>query len=78
MRVWILGVQTMPKMTEAQFTERQAQLLKDIPEDFHGALTHLAWEQGHSYGYEEVLGDLENLVTHLREPILRYGQRMYG
>jgi hypothetical protein len=36
----------------------------------------MAWERGHSSGYEEVLAILENLVSELEMPIIEFGNRV--
>ena len=66
----------MARMTEQEYTEAQAELLKDFPPEFKGTLSYMAWERGHSAGYEEVLNELRGLVSDLKEPIQKYGERM--
>lgn len=62
-----------PRMTAQEFYPKQEEMLKDIPKQFHGALAHLAWEQGHSSGFENVLCCLSDLIDDLKEPIKAYG-----
>lgn len=66
----------LERMTEAEFTEEQAYLLKRAPEEFHSALTHKAWEDGHSSGYEEVILTLDNLIDWLEAPLKAYTDRI--
>jgi len=65
---------TPPRMTKDEFAAKQTELLKDIPKQFHGALSYLAWEDGHSSGYENVLNCLQNLIDELLSPIIAYGK----
>ena len=61
-----------PRMTSDEFATEQTRLLKDIPKEFHAAMSYLAWEQGHSAGYEEVIGCLSDLVDNLAKPIQEF------
>jgi hypothetical protein len=65
------------RMTEAEFNEEQADLLKRAPEEFHSALSHKAWEDGHSSGYEEVILVLDNLIDWLEAPLKAYTDRIH-
>lgn len=57
------------RMTNETFAAKQKDMLQDLPAPFHMALATLAWEQGHSSGYEEVLSCLSTLIDVLEEPI---------
>ena len=59
-----------------EFERHQAEILAPIPTAFHGALRGLAWEQGHSAGYAEVLGDLGELVYRLAPAIAEFKQEL--
>lgn len=63
-------------MTDKEFPDRQNEILSVLPQEFHGAVSHYAWEQGHAYGYEEVLIHLEELVDMLNVPIQNYRNRI--
>lgn len=63
-------------MTEAEFYAEQADELSDLPPDFHGFISSYAWERGHAYGYEEVLGHVRDLTFGLRTPIITYTTRI--
>lgn len=65
-----------PRMTDEEFAKKQTELLKDIPKELHAALSYMAWERGHSAGYEEVIGDLQDLVSNLQEPLRDYEARV--
>lgn len=54
-------------MTEQEFAAKQDEILSSIPEAFRGWLSHKAWEDGHAFGYEEVLLLLTDLVDGLKE-----------
>jgi len=65
-----------PPMTDKEFEQKQGEILKEIPIDFHGALSGLAWDLGHAYGYEEVIIHLQDLVSGLKDSIHAYGDRL--
>lgn len=54
-----------PRMTNEEFTLKQNKLLATVPSQFRSAMSHMAWEQAHSSGYEEVLNVLDDLITTL-------------
>jgi len=66
-----------PPTTAEQFEVKQTEILKDIPLEFRGAIAYLAWEQGHSYGYDEVLIHVHELADNLKEPIKKYRERIF-
>lgn len=51
-------------------------LLRDIPEEFHGPLSYIAYEQGHSAGQDEVNLILSGLVNDLAPAIKKFQQRL--
>ena len=63
-------------MDEKEFEQRQDEILKDIPQEFHSAVSWNAYERGHAYGHEEVLIHVQNLVDMLKEPIAKYTDRL--
>lgn len=65
-------------MKQEEFQQRQTELLSQVPEEFRGALSQLAWDSGHAYGYHEVLNHLETLVDGLEKPIADYTRRLKG
>jgi len=67
-----------PKMTEEEFNTRQIALLKDIPIEFRPCLSHMAWERGHAYGYEEVTSILSDFVSDMQAPISAFEKRIMG
>jgi len=54
-------------MTEQEFATKQVEILASVPKAFRGWLSHKAWEDGHAYGYEEVLSHLDDLTSGLKE-----------
>lgn len=63
-------------MDNQEFEQRQEEILKDIPEEFHSAVRWHAYDHGHAYGHEEVLIHVQNLVDMLKEPIVKYTERL--
>ena len=61
-----------PAMTAEKFTEKQVESLSEVPAQFWSALSNIAWEQGHSAGYEETLGILRVLISALRPSIQQF------
>ncbi len=62
----------------AEFEDKQqAELdLYKIPEEFRSAIRTLAWDQGHAYGYHEVLGYVSELCGYLAPAIEAYKKRI--
>lgn len=67
----------MARMTEEQFTSKQAEVFTTYktPDEFKGTLSSMAWARGHSAGLEEVASILEDLASDLADPIKAYGER---
>jgi len=63
-------------MTKKEFETKQAELLSSIPKEFHKAMNHIAWEQGHAYGYNEVLLILNDMVYAFKEPCKEFENRI--
>ena len=61
-------------MTPVEYDEECQDILRNVPEQFHVALQSMAYERGHSSGYEEVLGMLRDLVDSLLPAIKQYGK----
>ena len=75
-RVYALEVTLTEGMVEEEFCEEEFDLLFDIPEEFHAALSYYAYEQSHAYGREEVVSTLGGLVDSLRKPIEEYRKNL--
>lgn len=67
-----------PKMTGEEYDAAQDELLQDIPKEFHGALCSMAYDNGHSGGYEETVNILRGLVSELKDPIKAFEKRIKG
>ena len=66
----------MPRMTAEQFADAQTEAVCHLPPEFRATLCGMAWESGHSAGYEEVIGHLRELASELRRPIEQYAARL--
>lgn len=51
-------------------------IMKDIPQEFHKTLSHMAYEKGHSCGCDEVREILIGLVADLKKPIVTFEERI--
>ena len=70
-------VTTLTEIEERKkFHEQQDEILKNIPVEFANALRDIAWEQGHSSGYSEVLMIVGDLVYRLKPAIAAYKARI--
>lgn len=65
-------------MTPEEFAEKESELLSKIPQEFRGAVSYQAYEDGHSAGYEEVLIYVERYVGMLFEPIKKFESRIFN
>ena len=65
-----------PRMTEQEFSEKQTELLNELPEEFKSVISGMAWERGHSAGYEEVVLYLQDYVNELKDPIKKFEERI--
>lgn len=63
-------------MTSEEFDLEAKESLEGTPLELHSVLVSMAYERGHSAGYHEVLAHLQGYVNDLREPILKYGERI--
>jgi hypothetical protein len=62
----------MVRMTENEFYQEREELVMELPVEFHSAVNQMAWEHGHSAGYEEVINYLRELVSNLKPCIEKY------
>jgi hypothetical protein len=56
-------------MTPEEFNLREAELLVRLPEELRSAVGYMAYERGHAYGHEEVLGHVADMVSQLEQPV---------
>lgn len=66
----------MTRMTDEEFDVQQNLLLERLPEELRSVLSYMAYERGHSYGHDEVISILRNMVNDLETAVLAYGSRM--
>lgn len=64
------------RMTNEDFETAQSEALANIPLEFHAAFRQIAWDEGHSAGYEEVVSILDRLIDHFDLPIKQYTKRI--
>lgn len=62
-------------MNEAEFKQKRDELLSKLPVEFRGPVGSYAYEQGHAYGYGEILNDLEDLADLLEKPLAAFAKR---
>jgi hypothetical protein len=65
-----------PPMNGKSYEISRIEALKDVPKELHGALSSIAWDGGHSAGYEEVISELSELVYCLEEPLKKLQERI--
>jgi len=65
-------------MTDKEYAQKQTDLFKEcgIPEEFQGAISYQAYEDGHAYGYDEVWIHLQDFVYAIKDPIQKYTKRI--
>jgi len=61
-----------------EFEIKQKELLALLPEEFRGFVSHQAWQDGHSGGYEDVLCIVNDLSYNLINSIELYTKRIRG
>lgn len=69
-------VPPLTRMTAEEYTAEQTEALAEVPAEFHGALSSMAYEHGHSAGHEEVINTLRSLIGDLLPSIKAYGFRV--
>ncbi len=63
-------------MTSEEYLEREERILSRVPEEFRSTLSCIAYERGHAYGYNEVLGHVYELVHDLLPAIEAFETRI--
>lgn len=63
-------------MKSEEFYQKQKEILDLIPIEFRSFVEWIAWEQGHSFGYDEVLNHVYDYVYDIKEPIEKYTERI--
>jgi len=59
-------------MTQNEFEAKQQKLLEKVPQAFRSWLAGYAWEEGHAFGYDEVLIHLDELVSGFLRALNQY------
>lgn len=57
-------------------TDSEEYIMRNIPKEFHNALSYMAYEQGHAYGQSEIIYHLKSLVEGLEKPIQKFEERL--
>jgi len=65
-----------PEMTAEEFNILEAEVLKDLPEEFRSCISSMSYERGHSAGYEECLIHVKGYVRDLKDPIEKFKNRI--
>lgn len=55
-----------------EFNQKEQQILRDIPVQFHDYFSQLAYKRGHAYGYNEVLNHLEDYICGFMKALKEY------
>ena len=63
-------------MTPEEYANREAEILKNIPSEFHGPLSYLAYQHGHGSGYHNILIYLEEYAEMIEKPLAEYIKRI--
>ncbi|PCI27443.1 hypothetical protein COB55_05855 [Candidatus Wolfebacteria bacterium] len=65
-------------ITSENYYEEETKLFEEnhVPIEFRARLSSMAYERGHSAGYDEVYGLLAELVCDLKKPIEEYKKRI--
>ena len=65
-------------MTPEEFYAEEKDILEGIPEEFKKVISYIAWQQGHSAGYHEVIIYLNNMAYEFRPAIKAYNTRIFN
>lgn len=73
---WLKELKAKDKKDSEEYEIKLANLLKEIPEEFHPFVSSYSWEKGHSYGYNEVYSYASDIVEQLKPCIEKYREMM--
>jgi hypothetical protein len=59
-------------MTSKEFEDKEREILKRVPPEFHGAISYYAYQHGHGCGMNDVLIYAEELVDALEGAIEKF------
>jgi hypothetical protein len=63
-------------MTNDEYIKKSDEILLQVPIEFRSVLDYMAYEKGHAFGYDEVIGILEGLVNSLSPAIVEFETRI--
>jgi hypothetical protein len=63
-------------MTDTEFEEEKKNILSEVPQEFYGVFASMAWDRGHSSGYEEVISYLKEMVSEFSPAINAFSNRV--
>lgn len=63
-------------ITEKEYDQEMAKILEAVPKAFHACIRYLAWSQGHSAGFEEILSIASTIVTEFSPAIKAFGDEV--
>jgi hypothetical protein len=67
---------SLKRMTSDEYNAEMKEILADLPEEFHGFISHTAYEDGHSSGYEEVVQIARSLAHDLLPCVKNYTKKL--
>ena len=57
------------RMTPEEFASQEEELLSRLSPEVRSAVSWMAYDRGHAYGYEECLIHVQEMVENLEEPL---------
>ena len=64
-------------MTDEEFRTNEREILSELPIEIANVVSSIAWQQGHSSGYHEVLNYVQYMAYSFELPIKAYRDRIY-
>lgn len=65
-----------PTMTQDEYNAEIAEAVSDLPLEFQEFVRGIAWDQGHSAGYEEVVSIAKDIAGDLKPYVESYQKRI--
>lgn len=72
----ILVYPPLAPMTEDDYERELAESLEGLPPEFATFVSEKAYDDGHAYGYEEVVSLARNMACNLKPAIEKYNKRL--
>jgi hypothetical protein len=63
-------------MDSQEFLDKEEKLLAELPVEFRSTISVMAYERGHAYGHNEVLGHVQGMVYDLLPAIQAFESRI--